>query len=132
MIALRYLCYHNRDFPSWQYWTSLDATSSTTHEPLTMEADTLRVCWQTSQLHHSDKSLPGQNAAFTTVPGKPILLWMGCKIVIPCCLGLVWDLSLLSLGLCPRASLDKSHTTLTAIVYTQHRTIALLHTMIKP
>ena len=28
---------------------------NTTHEPFTREADTSRVCWQTSQLHHTDK-----------------------------------------------------------------------------
>ena len=50
---------------------------STMREPLTREANTSHVCWQTSQLHHSDMSLPKQNAAFTTAPGKPIVAMDG-------------------------------------------------------
>ena len=53
--------------------TVLLAHEDATHEPLTREADTSGVRWQTSQIHHSDKSLPRQNAAFTTEPGKPIV-----------------------------------------------------------
>ena len=39
------------------------------------QADASHIGWQTSQLHryHSDKSLPRQDAAFITVPGKPIV-----------------------------------------------------------
>ena len=67
------------------------------HEPLTREADTSRVCWQTSQLRHSDKSAKAKRCLHHCTREANSYYGWAVKELSRVVSGL-WDLSLSSRG----------------------------------